>query len=138
MTEKAKMLAQDNRHGRLPLAAKRKKLPSSVKDELMKSICIELITSQITTGKALQRLRTEMLFANQEQYAKMVGITRKALSEIEGDKSKASALVLGKALRGVGLELLVLPRDKFLQGEIINYKSATDGSGIKVYRDDNL
>ncbi|AZG35396.1 MULTISPECIES: helix-turn-helix domain-containing protein [Shewanella] len=122
MTEKAKMLAQDNRHGRLPLAAKRQKLPSSVKDELMKSICIELMTSQITTGKALQRLRTEMLFANQEQYAKMVGITRKALSEIEGDKSKASALVLGKALRGVGLELLVLPRDKFLQGEIIGYK----------------
>jgi transcriptional regulator with XRE-family HTH domain len=70
-----------------------------------------------------------MLFANQEQYAKMVGITRKALSEIEGDKSKASALVLGKALRGVGLELLVLPRDKFLQGEIISYQSATDGSG---------
>ncbi|MGI2176523.1 MULTISPECIES: helix-turn-helix domain-containing protein [Shewanella] len=129
MTEKAKMSAQDNRHGRLPLSAKRKKLPSSVKDELMKSICIELITSQITTGKALQRLRTEMLFANQEQYAKMVGITRKALSEIEGDKSKASALVLGKALRGVGLELLVLPRDKFLQGEIISYQSATDGSG---------
>ena len=138
MTEKAKMLAQDNRHGRLPLAAKRQKLPSSVKDELMKSICIELITSQITTGKALQRLRTEMLFANQEQYAKMVGITRKALSEIEGDKSKASALVLGKALRGVGLELLVLPRDKFLQGEIISYQSATDGSGAKAYRDDNL
>ncbi|WP_351000754.1 hypothetical protein [Shewanella sp. TB7-MNA-CIBAN-0143] len=132
MTEKAKMLAQENRHGRLPLAAKRQKLPSSVKDELMKSICIELITSQITTGKALQRLRTEMLFANQEQYAKMVGITRKALSEIEGDKSKASALVLGKALRGVGLELLVLPRDKFLQGEIIGYESATDGSGAKV------
>ncbi|MCL1112964.1 helix-turn-helix domain-containing protein [Shewanella basaltis] len=138
MTEKAKMLAQDNRHGRQPLAAKRKKLSSSVKDELMKSICIELITSQITTGKALQRLRTEMLFANQEQYAKMVGITRKALSEIEGDKSKASALVLGKALRGVGLELLVLPRDKFLQGEIISYQSATDGSGAKAYRDDNL
>ncbi|WP_282111227.1 MULTISPECIES: helix-turn-helix domain-containing protein [Shewanella] len=132
MTEKAKMLAQENRHGRLPLAAKRQKLPSSVKDELMKSICIELITSQITTGKALQRLRTEMLFANQEQYAKMVGITRKALSEIEGDKSKASALVLGKALRGVGLELLVLPRDKFLQGEIIGYESATDGSGAKA------
>jgi|TARA_R110001583_G_scaffold66309_3_gene190761 DNA-binding XRE family transcriptional regulator len=132
MTEKAKMLAQDNRHGRLPLAAKRQKLPSSVKDELMKSICIELITSQITTGKALQRLRTEMLFANQEQYAKMVGITRKTLSEIEGDKSKASALVLGKALRGVGLELLVLPRDKFLQGEIIGYESATDGSGAKA------
>ena len=129
MTDKAKILTQDNRYGRLPLAAKRKRLPSSVKDELMKSICIELITSQITTGKALQRLRTEMLFANQEQYAKMVGITRKALSEIEGDKSKASALVLGKALRGVGLELLVLPRDKFLQGEIISYKSATDGSG---------
>jgi len=138
MTEKAKMLAQDNRHGRLPLAAKRKKLPSSVKDELMKSICIELITSQITTGKALQRLRTEMLFANQEQYAKMVGITRKALSEIEGDKSKASALVLGKALRGVGLELLVLPRDKFLQGQIIAYESPTGGSGAKTYQDDDL
>ncbi|MCT7942970.1 helix-turn-helix domain-containing protein [Shewanella holmiensis] len=138
MTDKAKILTQDNRYGRLPLAAKRKRLPSSVKDELMKSICIELITSQITTGKALQRLRTEMLFANQEQYAKMVGITRKALSEIEGDKSKASALVLGKALRGVGLELLVLPRDKFLQGQIIAYESATGGSGAKTYRDDDL
>ena len=60
------------------------------------------------------------------------------LNEIEGNKYKASSLVLGKALRGVGLELLVLPRDKFLQGEIINYKSATDGSGTKVYQDDNL
>jgi DNA-binding XRE family transcriptional regulator len=61
-----------------------------------------------------------MLSVNQEQYAKMVGVTRKILSEIEGNKSKASATVLNNVLRGVGLSIVVLPRDKFLQEKLIN------------------
>ena len=108
------------RSGRMRLSAKRKSILLSNKDELMLSVCQSLMLGSMSTGCALKRLRVEMLSVNQEQYAKMVGVTRKILSEIEGNKSKASATVLNNVLRGVGLSIVVLPRDKFLQEKLIN------------------
>ncbi|MFT5236152.1 MAG: DNA-binding XRE family transcriptional regulator [Shewanella sp.] len=108
------------RSGRMSLSEKRKNIYASNKDELMLDVCQSLMLGEITTGDALKRLRVEMLSVNQEQYAKMVGVTRKILSEIEGDKSKASATVLNNVLRGVGLSVVVLPRDKFLQDKLIH------------------
>ena len=111
------------RSGRISLSEKRKNIYASDKDELMLNVCQSLMLGEITTGDALKRLRVEMLSVNQEQYAKMVGVTRKILSEIEGDKSKASATVLNNVLRGVGLSVVVLPRDKFLQKKLIHVEN---------------
>ncbi|MCL1044938.1 helix-turn-helix domain-containing protein [Shewanella electrodiphila] len=119
-TKPAKEMKVESRSGRKTLSSKRKNIFSSDKDEIMLNVCQSMILGEITTGVGLKRLRVELLSINQEQYAKMVGVTRKILSEIERDKSKVSTTVLNQVLRGVGLSLVVLPRDKFLQSKLIN------------------
>ena len=105
--------------GRKKLMSKSKPMQPSEKDDLMLSVCQSMLLGKITTGGALKKLRIHMLSINQEQYANMVGVTRKIISEIEGDKSKASASVLNQVLRGVGLSVMVMPRDKYLQEQLI-------------------
>ncbi|EDP99911.1 Transcriptional regulator, Cro/CI family protein [Shewanella benthica] len=105
--------------GRKKLISKSKRMQPTEKDELMLSVCQSMLLGEITTGGALKKLRIQMLSINQDQYARMVGVTRKIISEIEGDKSKASASVLNQVLRGVGLSVMVMPRDKYLQEQLI-------------------
>ncbi|MCG9730970.1 helix-turn-helix domain-containing protein [Shewanella sp. Isolate13] len=106
--------------GRPSLRAKRSNIDVNEKDALMLAVSRELLTGRKTPGQALKFLRVEMLSVNQEQYARMVGVTRKILSEIEGDKSKANVYVLNKVLRGVGLCVSILPRDNYIKDKLFN------------------
>ncbi|MEZ9597049.1 XRE family transcriptional regulator [Shewanella sp. 10N.261.52.F9] len=104
--------------GRPTLSAKRSKIGPNEKDALMLAVSRDLLTGTKTTGQALRFLRVELLSLNQEQYARMVGVTRKILSEIESDRSKANVCVLNRVLRGVGLYAAILPRDNFTKDEL--------------------
>ncbi|MCL1049545.1 helix-turn-helix domain-containing protein [Shewanella abyssi] len=106
-------------NGRATLSSKRENITSNSKDELILDTCHALMAKEITTGQALKKLRVSLLSINQDEYAKMVGLTRKVISEIERDKSKSNVDVLNQSLRGVGLNIAILPRDKFLQEQVL-------------------
>ncbi|WP_259394820.1 helix-turn-helix transcriptional regulator [Shewanella sp. SR44-3] len=106
------------RLGRTALAAKRQNLDISARDNLMLHVCQGLLSGKLTQGEALRKLRLGLLSVNQEQYAKMVGVSRKLLSEIESDKANTSVLVLDKVFRGVGLVLTLMPKDPVLRQQL--------------------
>lgn len=106
--------------GRKKLASKRKQISATEKEALVEAVCIKMMKGKCTTGQALKTLRVELFSVNQEQYARMVGVTRKTLSEIEGDKSKAGVMVINQVLKGVGLSLMVIPRSLSQQQSLFN------------------
>jgi DNA-binding XRE family transcriptional regulator len=106
------------RLGRARLAEKRQNLDISARESLMLLVCQSLLSGKLTQGEALKKLRLELLCVNQEQYAKMVGVSRKLLSEIETDKANTSVLVLDKVFRGVGLVLTLMPKDPVLRQQL--------------------
>lgn len=46
--------------------------------------------SELTEGQLLRALRRDVLGLNQTRYATLVGISRRTLSDLEGDKSNVT------------------------------------------------
>jgi len=74
-------------------------------EQVMKS----LLYSQISHGDALKQLRCNVLGSKQADYAKLVKISRKTLSEIENDKSGPSVDIINKAFKPFGLKVGLVP-----------------------------
>lgn len=69
----------------------------------------ELLEGNTTEGKILSRLRKQILGMNQEEYAKLTGLSRRTLSDIENDTGDQSLSVLSAAFKPFGLRLGLLP-----------------------------
>lgn len=59
----------------------------------------QYLLSEITLGQLLSYLRKNVLGLSQEQYAALVGISRRTLTDIEQDKSKLTQSVLDKVFK---------------------------------------
>lgn len=55
-----------------------------------------------------------MLGLNQTRYATLVGISRRTLSDLEGDKSNVTLEVKNRVYRPLGLEVSLMPRKRAL------------------------
>ncbi len=73
-----------------------------------------LYADELTTGQLLRALRRDVLGLSQTRYAELVGISRRSLSDLEGDKGNATLEVMDRVFRPLGLEVGLLPRKRRL------------------------
>lgn len=81
---------------------------------VMHAIIRDLLLGNITQGQALKRLRIEVLGLRQDDYARLVKVARKTLSEVENDKGNFSAEMINKVFKPFGLETGLVPTSKSL------------------------
>lgn len=77
--------------------------------KMRNNIMRQLLFNRITLGQALKSLRLNLLAAKQEDYAKIVKISRKTLSDLENDKGNYSIDIINQALRPFELQMGILP-----------------------------
>lgn len=82
--------------------------PSERKNKI-NAIVKQLIFGQLSQGKALKNLRIGVLSIKQDVFAKMVGISRKTISDIENDRGHFNADILGKVFKPFGLKIGLIP-----------------------------
>ncbi|KXO09585.1 transcriptional regulator, Cro/CI family [Moritella sp. JT01] len=75
-----------NSAGRNAIVSKRVNLSREEREALVIDVTVHMLKGTMTKGEALKHLRLKLFSVNQADYAKMVGISRKALSEIENGK----------------------------------------------------
>ncbi|WP_240002681.1 helix-turn-helix transcriptional regulator [Photobacterium kishitanii] len=82
--------------------------PSERKKKI-NAIVKQLIFGQLSQGKALKNLRIGVLGIKQDVFAKMVGVSRKTISDIENDRGHFNADILGKVFKPFGLKIGLIP-----------------------------
>lgn len=65
----------------------------------------QLASGKISQGQALKQLRVQVLGLKQMQFANMVRVSRKTLSDIENDKGNYSINTLNQIFRPFGLKV---------------------------------
>ena len=95
----------------------------------------ELMTGETTEGKVLVQLRKKILGMNQDDYARLVGLSRRTLSDIENDTGDQSLSVLNAAFKPFGLRLGLLPTHSHLLIEAAkNLSDATNSRKLLYFR----
>ena len=74
----------------------------------------DILLGKITQGEALKRLRVEVLGMKQDEYAKLVSVSRKTLSDVENNRGNYSADVINKIFKPFGLQTGLVPVSKSL------------------------
>ncbi|BDA59947.1 MULTISPECIES: helix-turn-helix transcriptional regulator [Shewanella] len=99
------------RGGRKKISVNRKPLTLKDREDLLLAATLDLFSGKKTQGQVLKWLRVELLSLSQDQYAKMVGVSRKALSDIESDKGKNGVELINRVFSGVGFRIALMPKD---------------------------
>lgn len=97
--------------GRRKISVNRKPLTIKDREDLLLAATLDLFSGKKTQGQVLKWLRVELLSLSQEQYAKMVGVSRKALSDVESDKGKNGVELINRIFSGVGFRVALVPKD---------------------------
>ncbi|MCP4325400.1 MAG: helix-turn-helix domain-containing protein, partial [Alteromonadales bacterium] len=84
-------------------------IPPEKRREITKAIIKSLLLDELTQGEALVHLRSDILGLKQADYAKMVKVSRKTISEIENDKGGQSVDVLNRVFKPFGLHMGLIP-----------------------------
>ncbi|MBE3469015.1 helix-turn-helix transcriptional regulator [Enterobacter cloacae complex sp. P15RS] len=74
----------------------------------------DILLGKISQGEALKRLRVEVLGLKQDEYAKLVSVSRKTLSDVENNRGNYSAEVINKIFKPFGLQTGLVPVSKSL------------------------
>ncbi|WP_243032951.1 helix-turn-helix transcriptional regulator [Vibrio cincinnatiensis] len=82
--------------------------PSERKTEANKTIK-QLLLGKLTQGQALKYLRINILGLKQDVFAKLVGVSRKTLSDIENDRGGYNTEILNKVFKPFSLKVGLLP-----------------------------
>ena len=80
-------------------------LDNQEKKKTMKNIINRMMEGELSQGEALKMLRIKVLGLKQEDYAQLVGVSRKTLSENENNKGNYSADVVNKVFQPFGLKV---------------------------------
>lgn len=73
-----------------------------------------LYAGELTEGQLLRALRRDILGLSQTRYAELVGISRRTLSDLEGDKGNVTLDVMNRVFKPMGLQVGLLPRQRRL------------------------
>ena len=76
--------------------------------------------SELTDGQLLRALRRDVLGLSQTRYAALVGISRRTLSDLEGDKGNVTLELKNRVFRPLGLEVTLLPRKRALLAQALS------------------
>ncbi|WP_151825448.1 helix-turn-helix transcriptional regulator, partial [Acinetobacter bereziniae] len=85
-----------------------KKQPQD-RQQVLIDLYTKYLMNEISMGQLLAYLRKNLLSMSQEQYATLVGISRRTLSDIEQDKGKLTQSVVDKVFKPLGLKAGLIP-----------------------------
>lgn len=80
----------------------------------------QFYADELTEGQLLRALRRDVLGLSQTDYASLVGISRRTLSDLEGDKSNITLAVMNRVFKPLGLKVGLLPRQRHLLEKALN------------------
>ncbi|TNL43535.1 helix-turn-helix transcriptional regulator [Acinetobacter bereziniae] len=100
-----------------------KKQPQD-RQQVLIDLYTKYLMNEISMGQLLAYLRKNLLSMSQEQYATLVGISRRTLSDIEQDKGKLTQSVVDKVFKPLGLKAGLIPTHEHI-GEKIFKSSNT-------------
>lgn len=84
------------------------------RQSVLHSVIRDILLGQISQGQALKKLRVDVLGLKQDEYARLVNVSRKTLSDVENDKGNYSTEVVNKIYKPFGLETGLVPVSKTL------------------------
>lgn len=105
---------------------KRKELTSIEREALLTTLAAQLVREEISSGQVLRQLRREVLGMSQTQYADLVGISRRSLSDLEADKASPTVALLNQVFRPLGLQVGLLPRNRELCERLLSANATRD------------
>ncbi|MCP9030521.1 helix-turn-helix transcriptional regulator [Klebsiella variicola] len=91
-----------------------KKVNTVDRQAVIHAIIHDIMLGAISQGEALKKLRVEVLGLRQDEYARLVDVSRKTLSDVENDKGNYSAEIINKIYKPFGLETGLVPISKTL------------------------
>ena len=91
-----------------------KKVKTVDRQAVIHAIIHDIMLGAISQGEALKKLRLEVLGLRQDEYARLVDVSRKTLSDVENDKGNYSAEIINKIYKPFGLETGLVPISKTL------------------------
>lgn len=91
-----------------------KKVKTVDRQAVIHAIIHDIMLGAISQGEALKKLRVEVLGLRQDEYARLVDVSRKTLSDVENDKGNYSAEIINKIYKPFGLEAGLVPISKTL------------------------
>lgn len=91
--------------GRQRVSAAMSRIEGQKRSEAKEAVLSLLADGQLSQGQALKTLRVEVLGLKQEQFARMVKVSRKTLSDVENDKGNYSVNTLNQIFRPFALKV---------------------------------
>ncbi|MFB9868531.1 helix-turn-helix transcriptional regulator [Vreelandella sulfidaeris] len=107
---------------------KRKELSSIEREALLMELLTELMREEVSSGQVLRQLRRDVLGMSQTQYADLVGISRRSLSDLEADKASPTLALLNQVFRPLGLQTGLVPRNRELRERWLSVAPSTTSS----------
>ncbi len=98
------------------------------REAFLRNCLQELLRGETSEGKILTRLRKKILGMNQSDYAVLVGLSRRTLSDIENDTGDQSLSVINAAFKPFGLRLGLVPTHQHLLVDVVKNMPDTHGS----------
>lgn len=85
-------------------------LSAEEREHLLLDLLHAVHEDTLDAGTLLRRLRKEVLRMNQDDYASLVGVSRRTLSQIEGNEGNQTQAVLNRVFKPLGLKMELVPR----------------------------
>ncbi|MCE8027110.1 helix-turn-helix transcriptional regulator [Halomonas daqingensis] len=89
---------------------KRRELNPDEREAKLVEVVRQLLAKEINEGDALRILRRDVLGLSQDAYAKLVGISRRTLSDLERNRANITLDTMNRVYRPLGLKVGLLPR----------------------------
>lgn len=96
-----------------------KKMSGEEREALLINLLLKTLTGERTRGEMLRTLRKDVTGLNQDQYAALVGVSRKTLSDIERDVGSPATQVLNRVFKPFGLKVGLVPRNPALLKQVL-------------------
>ncbi|PSJ48376.1 helix-turn-helix transcriptional regulator [Zobellella taiwanensis] len=89
------------------------------REALLISLLTRLFDGTITEGELLRTLRKDLLNMSQTEYASLVGVSRRTLSDIERNVGSPTLAVVNAVFKPFGLKAGLLPRSPTLMKKML-------------------
>jgi DNA-binding XRE family transcriptional regulator len=97
-----------------------KSLTPQERENLLLFCLQKVMDGEMTEGQVLRKLRKEVLDMNQDEYAALVKVSRRTLSDIENDTGSQSIEVINSVFKPFGLRLGLFPTSRYVFAQLTN------------------
>lgn len=87
----------------------KKQMTPEARDELIATNLAEILCGKSSIGRLLVSLRKKYLGITQAEYAKLVGVSLRTLSDIENDTADQTITTINKVFKPFGFSVGLLP-----------------------------